>query len=187
MEEKEVTKSLEHQRMEMAAILGLDEPVSEEVLLAAVADSTYAHNLLVSREEPIFLNQLLAHPPPTQPIKDPTAFGTAVLVHRAAQSILRWAKTGFSTVSNRVYNKRLSACSQCPNHIMPPEQQLTIYKLAGAKANEKTVCSQCGCVTKVKAFRTNDTCPVKHPEIPGINRWDELHYEPAENMNTSQG
>lgn len=168
-----MTNNMEQQLIEMAAILGLDEPVSEEVLLAAVADSTYAHHLLVCRGEPEFMAHLLANPPRIDASKDTEAFSTAALLGKAADSLLRWAKTGFSTVTEAIYQKRLMACNACPNLKTPPKNQQSLYAMAGADANEQTVCGQCGCVVTIKARRVSDTCPDSHPNRHGFNRWDE--------------
>lgn len=168
-----MTNDMKQQLIEMAAILGLDDAVSEEVLLAAVADSTYAHNLLVCRGEPEFMEHLLANPPQMDTSSDTETFSTADLLGRAAESLAHWAKTGFSTVSEEIYRKRLMACNACPNLRVPPENQRSLYAIAGADANKRTVCGKCGCVVTVKARRTSDTCPDPHPNRPGFNCWGE--------------
>lgn len=165
--------SMEKQLEEMAAILGLDRPVNERVLKAAVADSTYAHNLLVCRGEPAFMEHLLANPPSVDQDSDAGEIGTGTLVRRAADSLVRWAKTGFSTVTDDIYRKRLAACSACPNLKAPPGNQKVLYAVAGADADQRNVCGKCGCVVTVKARRGSDTCPDAHPEVSGLNRWDE--------------
>lgn len=166
--------TLQQQQAELAAILGLDEPVSEEVLHAAVADSTYVHNLLVCRREPEFLAHLLANPPKVEASGGAEDFSTATLLVKAGESLARWAKTGFSTVSDEVYRSRLQRCSECPNLQAPPKNQQSLYALAGATANDRSVCGKCGCVVTVKARRTSDTCPDPHPGRAGMNRWNEL-------------
>jgi len=162
---------LQEQCMEMAAILGLDEPVPEQVLRAALNDSNYAHNLLVVRNEQEYLKYLLANPPKnveTQ-VKDIPA---KTLVKRAAKSLLKWAATGFSTVSKETYQRRTDACKTCPNLRIPSSDQNILYSIAGA-VNNKSVCGKCGCVIVVKAKRSTDTCPDEHPLKPGLNRWEE--------------
>ncbi len=166
------TDSIEQQLVEMAAILGLDKPVSKEVLQAAVDDSTYAHNLLVCRGQPEFMEHLIANPPRMDESADLGTFSTVTLLGRAAGSLARWAKTGFSTVSEETYHKRLMACNVCPNLKIPPKNQQSLYARAGADIKERTVCSMCGCVVKVKALRTSDTCSAPHPNRAGFNRWD---------------
>lgn len=173
MEEATATKSIEQQCIEMAAILGMDEPVREEVLRAAVADSTYAHNLLVCRGNQEYLGHLLANPPRVATRSDAGALSTATLARNAAESLMRWARTGFSTVPDAKYQQRLEACEQCPHLQTPPEDRAVLYSIAGARVRDKTVCGKCGCVVKVKARRVSDTCPDSHPEKAGLNRWGE--------------
>jgi len=164
----------EQQRVEMGALLGLDGPVSERVFEAAMADETYAHHLLTCRGEPAFLQHLLDNPPVTQPGAQPASHDMTALLRGAAQSLARWAKTGFSTVSDDVYRQRLAACGACPNLREPPEgRNALLYAIAGAVADERSVCGKCGCVVSVKARRSSDTCPDAHPDTPGVNRWNE--------------
>lgn len=163
--------TIEQQRIELAAILGLNEPVSEDVLQAAVADSTYAHHLLVCRGNAEYMDHLLANPPKLK--SNGEVHSRTSLVRRAAESLVLWARTGFSTVTEDVYRKRLDACGECPHLRTPPETKSMLYRIAGAAPGERGVCSECGCVVSVKARRVSDTCPVAHPSRPGINRWDE--------------
>lgn len=162
-------ESITQQCEEMAAILGVDEPVTEEVLHAAVSDSTYAHNLLVCRGNAEYLEYLLANPPR---IKS-NGFDTLTLLRRATESLVTWARTGFSTVDEPTYRKRLEACSQCPKLHTPPSNRKLLYRIAGVAANDRSVCTMCGCVVTVKARRLTDTCPALDPERPGLNRWGE--------------
>jgi hypothetical protein len=163
--------TIEQQRDELAAILGLNEPVTEDVLQAAVADSTYAHHLLVCRGNAEYLDHLLANPPHVK--SNGEIHSRTTLVRRAAESLVLWARTGFSTVSEETYRKRLDACSDCPHLKTPPENRSVLYRIAGAAATDRAVCRECGCVVTVKARRVSDTCPVAHASRPGINRWDE--------------
>lgn len=172
MKETNKAHSLEEQCVEMAAILGLGEPVSEQVLLSALANPVYAHNLLVCRNAPEFMQPLLKNPPVIKAAEgDPP--GTATLISNAARSLARWAATGFSTVSTETYERRLSACDACPDLNVPPPQQGALYKMMGAKVDERKVCRKCGCVVAVKARRNTDTCPAPDPQRPGFNRWQE--------------
>lgn len=173
MIETNTTETIEQQRIEMAAILGLDEPVREEVLRAAVADSTYAHNLLVCRGNEEYLTHLLANPPRLAARDDAAEISAASLVSNAAESLMQWARTGFSTVTDSVYRQRLDVCEQCPHLQVPPAKRRALYRIAGVSANERAVCGKCGCAVTVKARRTSDTCPDAHPTRQGFNRWDE--------------
>jgi hypothetical protein len=162
--------------VEMAAILGLDEPVPEAALRAAIADESYAHNLLVSRGHQEFLGHLLANPPAVRP-GGAESIGGMQLVKSATQSLARWARTGFSTVDESTYQKRLSGCAECHHLQAPPEARRILYRLAGTVGQGRAVCGECGCVVTVKARRVSDTCPVAHPEQQGLNRWLEPHGE----------
>ena len=173
MDQSAVAPNLDEARAQMAAILGLSAPVDEAVLRAAVVDPTYAHNLLVCREEPDYMAQLLANPPKPGPQRGTSPMGTKALARSAAESLMRWARTGFSTVSDAVFRRRLDACAACPHLKAPPEHPRALYALAGAEANRPSVCGQCGCVVSVKARRTSDTCPDADPQRPGFNRWSE--------------
>ena len=169
MKESNPNLSLEEKCIEMGAILGLDDQVSEEVLFAALSDDTYAHNLLVCRGIPDYLNYLLENPPVIKQEPIPAI----TLVSRAAQSLVKWAGTGFSTVSDETYQRRLNACTACPDLRIPPDSQKTLYKLAGAQLNQRSVCIQCGCTVSVKARRSTDTCPAQDQANPRLNRWQE--------------
>lgn len=173
MDEATGAKSLEDLRADMGAILGLNAPVEEAVLRAAVEDTTYAHHLLVCRREPEFLSHLLDHPPqpPAQPSMAPKS--VASLARAATESMLRWAKTGFTTVTDAVLQGRLEACRACPYLLIPPKEQRRLYALAGADVDRPSVCGHCGCIVSVKARRPDDTCPVADPNHSGLNRWGE--------------
>jgi hypothetical protein len=110
--------SLQQQCAEMGALLGLDAPVSEAVLKAALADTTYAHHLLVSRGSP-FMAHLLDHPPVVI-VNEAEEFTTSALLMRAGSALARWGKTGFSTVSDEQYRDRLALCQNCPHLKVPP-------------------------------------------------------------------
>lgn len=172
MKEINTAHPLEEQCTEMAAILGLEEPVTAQVLLSALANPVYAHNLLVCRNAPEFMQQLLKNPPAII-AEDGVVPSTATLISNAAKSFARWAATGFSTVSNETYERRLNACDACPDLNVPPPKQGALYKMMGAKVDERKVCRKCGCVVSVKARRNTDTCPEPDPQNPGFNRWQE--------------
>lgn len=163
-------KTVEEQCAILGKILGLEEPVATQVLRAAVADPTYAHNLLISRGNDKYLNRLLARPPAVDSELD---FSSVELVRRAGASLFRWARTGFSQVSEERYQKRLRACGNCPSLKYPPKNKAALYRLGGADGEKKSVCGKCGCVVEEKARRTSDTCPDGHPEVAGLNRWEE--------------
>lgn len=163
-------KTVEQQCAILGEILGLQEPVAEPVLLAALADPTYAHNLLVSRGRAKYLDRLLARPPEVASDND---ISSLELMRRAGVSLFRWARTGFSQVSEERYQKRLDACNNCPSLRHPPQDKALLYRMAGADGNKESVCGKCGCVVQEKARRVSDTCPDAHPEVQGLNRWNE--------------
>jgi hypothetical protein len=101
--------TLTREREELGEILGLAEPVPEEVLSAAVEDGTYARNLLLCRRDPELLGHLLANPPRRR-----ADFGRVELAGRAAKALARWAKTGFTFVDEETRRRRLAACESCP-------------------------------------------------------------------------
>jgi hypothetical protein len=161
---------------EMGRILGLEGPVSEEVLRAAVVNSSYAHNLLVARRDRRFLDRLLDRPPKAAAGQLPSM---TELAASAAASLARWARTGFTTVDDQRYRTRLAACAGCPHLLAPPEQRKLLYTLAGARSGTPTVCGKCGCVVAVKARRPHDTCPDSDDANPGFNRWGDRIPPPA--------
>lgn len=181
--------TIEEGRKEFATILGLDEPVSAEVLLAALADETYAHNLLVSRKEPAFLKHLLAHPPgspATTPATDSSAevieTSNLELIGRAGKALFNWGKVGFAVVDDETLKRREDACLSCPNL---EEPQKLLQKLVGSAASPDKIgrrtgaktCRLCGCNTSKKIRLPSERCPDKHPVSEGLTRWGEPFLE----------
>ena len=161
--------TIEEQCIQFGSILGLDEPVAERVLSAALHSPSYATNLLVSRESPVFLTQLLANPP-AAPAPDLSA---AELMKHAAEALWRWSKAGFTRVDDKVLERRLSACEACPNLAAPPEARKRLYALAGTAAGSRSICRLCGCPVARKAAMAFEACPDPDPERPGLSRWGE--------------
>ena len=58
-----LVSDMEEAQRRLAALLGREEPVSAEVLRAAVEDPLYAMHLMVSRSSPELLAILLQRPP----------------------------------------------------------------------------------------------------------------------------
>ena len=163
-------RTIEEQCAVLGKILGLQQAVSADVLSAAIADPTYAHNLLVARGRTTYLDHLLSHPPSLSSAPD---FSRAELMRRAGVSLFRWARTGFTKVTEERYHKRLAACQACPFRKRPSESRKAFYRLAGVDVDKISICGKCGCVVEEKARRTSDTCPDAHPQINGLNRWEE--------------
>ncbi|MBB5940381.1 hypothetical protein FHS42_007479 [Streptomyces zagrosensis] len=164
-----MTIDVQAQCAEFGKILGLDHPVTEEVFKAALADEVYAANLLTCRRDPELLRYLLSRP--TARARELTS---AELLVRGASALARWTKAGFTVVSKETYQKRLSACGQCPHLQVPPGgRRRLLYALTGAGSSDKTVCGLCGCSVTRKARLTSESCPAPHPNQPNSTRWAE--------------
>ncbi|XVQ07141.1 hypothetical protein ACQP1W_31490 [Spirillospora sp. CA-255316] len=152
-------------RTEMGQVLGLDEPVPEPVLHAALADRTYANNLLAARRSPDMLRLLLAHPPSGRkvPLRD--------LLAGAAGAFGRWAATGFTVVDEATRARRTAACAQCPE--LTGTDRRLLHGVATAGLDDKSVCGLCGCPVARKVRLPSERCPARHPDLPGRTRWDE--------------
>lgn len=174
---------------EFAMILGLDEPVSPEVLMAALADETYAHNLLTCRKQPAFLKHLMAHPPrsrATAPAANSSAevieTSNLELIGRAGKALLNWGKVGFAVVDDETLKRREDACLSCPNLEEPKK---LLQKLVGSTASPDKIgrrmgaktCRLCGCNTSKKIRLPSESCPDKHPMSEGLTRWGEPFFE----------
>ncbi|MWC30644.1 hypothetical protein [Paenibacillus sp. MMS18-CY102] len=194
------TGTIEEQCGQFGIILGLNGPVSEEVLLAAVHDASYAHNLLSARRSEMFLNYLLNNPPKVEIAEStetlersnsgaseatadsglaavPSAtHSNAELVKKAGKALWNWARAGFATVEDEVYHKRMSACQACP-HIQNKPDKL-VYRALSATASAssdtaESICGKCGCVLSKKTKLPTESCPDNHPELAGMTRWEE--------------
>jgi hypothetical protein len=158
--------SVEQGRERLGEMLGLGEPVSEQVLAAALHDRTYARNLLATREAPELLRPLLEMPPeaPEQPT-------TVAMASGLAKALARWASTGFTMVEEAVYERRLQACSSCPHEVQAVSHP-KLYRLV-AGAERPKVCGLCGCSIARKARLVSESCPAADEQHPGFTRWGE--------------
>lgn len=160
-----------------AYMLGLEQPVSETVLVAAVELPAYARSLLQAANKPEHLNDLLNNPPYSQPSKANTYTATKLLT-KASSAIMKWALSGFPTVPRDILQKREEACLACPNLTAPAHrlQQLsasaTVRTEIGMRTGNKT-CSACGCVITNKIRLATETCPVEDTAQAGMNLWGE--------------
>lgn len=161
--------SIERQCARLGEILGLAEPVEERILAAALANPSYATNLLVCRGSPELLEQLLANPP-TKPGAD---IALSTLLQRGAEALVRWGKAGFTTVGTDILKRRLEACDACPHLSTPPQNRKILYRLAGTAAGAKSVCRVCACPVTRKAAMTSEACPDADPDNPAMTRWGE--------------
>ncbi|SEW52791.1 hypothetical protein [Chitinophaga arvensicola] len=165
---------LMEQRSQLAEILGLEGPVSEEVLKAAVGNESYARNLLLSKENPQMLETLL-NKPGRQGTQE---FSHATLIRKAATALLRWGKTGFAIVNADVLEQREDACLSC-HHLRDPKgtlQQIVPSAQGKDKPGYRTgkkVCDLCGCNIANKIRLPSEFCPDVHPEDHQHTRWGE--------------
>jgi hypothetical protein len=174
VELQESNDQFEQQRIELAAILGLDAPVAPEVLKKAVVDPDYAYDLLVSRRSPEMLALVLRKASkPNKKAKDEPELSTIDLVKSAAKSLAVWAQTGFSTVDDDQYRQRLQACSECEHLRAVPTEKSMLYRLTGIRIDEDAICGMCGCPVKLKARRTSENCPQPQLDQSGFSKWNE--------------
>jgi len=165
--------SIEENCLRFGKVLGLDEPVSEAVLLSATQEPTYAHNLLVCRGTPEFMEFLLKNPPYKPDLVESTNHekSNVDLLTKVSKAMWRWSKTGFSTVDEETHARRFGACQECPHLVEPPKKLL--YKLAKTKGSDSRICRLCGCFASRKARLPIESCPLPHPSVPSVNRWGE--------------
>lgn len=174
--------SLQQQCLEFGKKLGLDGPVSEEVLRTALQNEKYAYDLVVAAEnyDPRILQFRLDHPPQPDSDKAPAVHHSNLeLAARAAKALIRWSATGFARVDDETLERRRQACLACP-HLRDPEywtQNLITVKprqdLPWDVAGK--VCNLCGCVLSKKIHLPSETCPGEDPASPGRSRWGEAH------------
>jgi hypothetical protein len=154
--------------------------VAETVMLGALNDPTYAHNLLVCRNAPQFLQHLLENPPATAKHNETGESSDAIgagekrnleLLKKATIALWNWGRAGFSVVDEETYQRRYGACLAC-EHLTDPPQRL-IYKLSRRKGAHQKVCGLCGCVVEKKARLSSETCPAPHARFAELNRWGE--------------
>lgn len=167
-------ESWDEMRLRVGRVLGIGEPVPSAVMQRMIADGTFAHDVLSSRNVPSFLNALFADPANAAyaPAEQPVHRSNAELLSRAAGALLSWGKAGFSQVDAATYERRFGACRACPHLIDPPADRL-LYKLASGTPLERKICNACGCVAARKARLPSERCPQADPADPSSNRWGQ--------------
>ena len=157
-----MNENLDDKRKELAELLGLNVPVSENVLFASLQDEIYSNKLLRSKDSPDVLQYLLENPPMHH--IDREAFSTTELIARAATALVRWSKAGFKFVDDVTLEKREDACLACPN-LRGPETLLEII-IPSSSINEKPgnrtgnkICRLCGCNVHKKIRLVSELCP----------------------------
>ena len=154
---------------EVAAELGLSEPLSSEVLRGASADPDFARNIAEARNDSAALQQLLRSPPEA-PAATEEITDAELLVH-GARSIWEWIRGGLQTVDLQQWQQRVDECRHCPHLRAPPDNWL--YRLTLTAAEDMSICGLCGCVISRKAWLRPSRCPSESPNQPGFDRWGE--------------
>lgn len=174
-------QSVEEQCAAFAELMGMDEGVPENILIAALEDDAYARQLLASRNAPVWREYLLKHPPksdtPAGDKPDPR-HSNLQLIGRAGKALLRWGRIGFSAATPELIARREHACLNCP-HLRPPDSSLQKlatnheFKDEPGERLGNLVCGLCGCGARNKIRLPSESCPDTHPEEAGYNRWGE--------------
>ncbi|MBI3511857.1 MAG: hypothetical protein HY064_14445 [Bacteroidetes bacterium] len=159
-----------------AYMLGLDEPVPERVLESAVENSGYMRRLLLSKDNIPVLYDLLNNPPGNGTTKN--SFSNAQLISKAGKALMRWAVSGFPTVSKEKLKTREDACLSCPNLVDPVSnlQRFSAPASAGTTIGTRTgnmSCSSCGCVVQNKILLATESCPEHIAGNIAVSRWGE--------------
>lgn len=160
--------------LELGKVLNQDGPVSEDVLYAAIYDQSYAHNLLTCRKEPVFLKHLLASPPKVpaaQRVETLDEVSQLELIKKMSEAIWGWAKVGFTRIEDQIFQRRVSACMQCPNMIDAPD--ILSYRMATIRASNNKICRPCGCLISKKTRIPSESCPDADPQNPALTRWGD--------------
>ena len=172
-------KNIEKERKAYGELLGLEEPVSNAVIMAALDDESYARALIQNKENKEELERLLNNPPITvHEVTDDFIHSHFQLIKSATRSLLRWSKGGFSTIDIETLEKRENACLSCP-HLTGPKnilQKIIPGKIVPGEIGKRTgkmVCNKCGCNVSRKILLPTEFCPDEHPEMEGVNRWGE--------------
>jgi len=153
---------------QLADILGLQDPVSPDVLISAVKSEEYARNLLVCRGAPAFMKSLLENPIHAFAPDQERARSSVDLLKSVSASIVQWGKVGFSVASEETVVARLSACLACPD-LRRRDAKAMIYEMIGTAA----VCGLCGCDVEKKARMSSERCPGPALNDPTKNRWGQ--------------
>ncbi|MEL6972111.1 MAG: hypothetical protein AAFZ63_10120 [Bacteroidota bacterium] len=153
---------------QLADILGLDNPVTSDVLISALQSEEYARNLLTCRGVPAFMNTLLENPPNTFSAGNGQSKSNGALLKSVSEAIVKWGKTGFSVATSETVKKRLRACLTCPD-LQRKEGKPKIYDFIGTVA----VCGRCGCDVEKKARMNSERCPGPSLDNPEMNRWGQ--------------
>lgn len=174
-----IVADLPEAQQHFALLLGLDRPVSEAVLTAAVNDPLYAMHLISSRSSPQFLDILLNNPPGVARDATTSAFpqeetqhSAGELLGRFAKAMVGWSRSGFATAPKELLEKRLDTCRACPN-LKARDGGSILQRLASTVGLDGHSCGLCGCFVSAKARILRESCPGEDPAKPGFTRWGD--------------
>lgn len=160
------TIDMNEARQRFADLLGLDAPVSQDVLIGAIEDPLYATHLFASRDAPQFFEMLTANPPKAALA---TEKSPGQLLLQFSRSMKEWGKAGFRRASKEIVDARLTACMNC-QHLQGPTGSI-LKKLASIAGMGDHTCGLCGCVVQAKANIATETCPKKDPVDSSLTPW----------------
>jgi hypothetical protein len=172
-------KTFQDQCEKFGELLDLGKPVNSEVMVCAIHNDKYTKDLIANKNRPFYLKKLLENPPCFESKHKSTHHhSSAELIARAAGSLIKWSKSGFMKVDEKVLETRENACLSCPNLVDPEKfiQKLIPSKSVSNKIGERTgnhVCDLCGCHVGKKIQLYSESCPDYHPTKKGYTRWDE--------------
>lgn len=171
----------------LADQLGVREPLPVPAVTAAVIHPRYHRQLVMARDQPAALAQLLAAPPRVSaaaaaslglvPPPRPGAESSSALARRATTAAVRWAASGFALADQATREARLAACAACPHRTGPSDWGA--HKVTRKLKPASKICGLCGCVTDLKVRLASEACPAPHPTDPALTRWGEPRMQPA--------
>jgi hypothetical protein len=153
-------------------VTGVQRPVSKALLYAFTRDEKFAHYLVNSYQNKDLVELILSNKEKEIAGKEALPFSNQELAKRLSKSLARWAGGGFKKLSKVQIEKRRAACAACPYRSTSNEDRL-LYKVAKAVVGDNSTCSKCGCMLEGKIKLPEESCPMPHPSIAGLNRWGE--------------
>jgi hypothetical protein len=156
-------------RHHVGELINFDGELPDAVINRVLTDEKFALYLVMTKDSPKLQYQLLYNT--TLQTKEEKAPSNTDLLIKASGSLFKWAKAGFTQISEVAYEKRINACHSCPNLKEPAKKAVYLAsKLAGG---EQSVCGLCGCVAARKAKLPTESCPAQDPVNPSFSRWGE--------------
>lgn len=187
---KEISEAptLEEAAARLGAALGLAAPAPEIATRRTLADPHFAKALLALRHMPRERDRALAAPDtirvraapsPGEKAAVPPPPSTAKLVKQSAGAVLKWGMAGLQHAQPWDIERRLAACSACPNQAPAPDT--LVYRGAKVVAGKDAkICNLCHCLTNTKAALSTEHCPDRDPENPALSRWSEPWVPPED-------